>query len=203
MSQSSIEWAKKKVTVPCSFSAKALWAFVKNAYFKSIYPTWAPVHECMHLRLVHSIYIGIKGDPLGLFILIRWWVLGAIILNKSGPFTLQGTIDALLEHENTLQQQHENVLVVCHDQKPRSPAPTSAKLKGPEKPVCSLCKKPGHTVNQCWCKGGGAEGQPKDIHTSTSSSFFIIDSGASAHICAMIGHTTPLIRKSFPQSLSG
>jgi len=62
MSWSSIEWAKKKVTVPCSFSAKALWAFAKNAYFKSIYPTWAPVCECVHLRLVHTIYIGIKGE---------------------------------------------------------------------------------------------------------------------------------------------
>src|SRR5258708_24394278 len=74
---------------------------------------------------------------------------------------LQGTIDALLEHKNTLQQQHENVLVVCHDQKPRFPAPTSAKSKGPEKPVCSLCKKPVHTINQCWFEGVGAEGQLK------------------------------------------
>src|SRR5258707_14349852 len=159
----------------------------------------------------------------------EWGTIRSIILNKSGPFMLQGTMDALLEHENTLQQQHENVLVVCHDRKPRSPTPTSAKSKGPEKPVCSLCKKPGHTVNQCWCKGGGAEGQPKkrksrhnlrgrgwkdttanvvrdnqspsppanvyvlctdedallskDIHTSTDSSFFIIDSGALAHMC--------------------
>ena len=32
--------SKKKVTVPCSFLAKALWAFAKNAYFKSIY------HQC-------------------------------------------------------------------------------------------------------------------------------------------------------------
>ncbi len=27
-----------------------------------IYPTWAPVHECVHLRLVHTIYIGIKRE---------------------------------------------------------------------------------------------------------------------------------------------
>ncbi len=119
--------------------------------------------------------------------------------------------------------------MVHHDWKSRSPAPTSAKSKGPEKLVCSLCKKPGHTISQCWCEGGGAKGQlkkrksrhnlrgrgqkdtmanvvrdnqspsppsnvyvlhtdedtllSKDIHTSTDSSFFIIDSGALAHMC--------------------
>ena len=34
----------------------------------------------------------------------KWGTIRSIILNKSGPFMLQGTIDALLEHENTLQQ---------------------------------------------------------------------------------------------------
>src|SRR5260370_13877476 len=46
-----------------------------------------------------------------------------IILNKSGPFTLQGTIDALLEHKTTLWQQHDSVLMTHHDHKSRSPAP--------------------------------------------------------------------------------
>src|SRR6266446_5996444 len=40
----------------------------------------------------------------------EWSTIQSIIHNKSGPFTLQGTIDALLEHENTLQKQQENVL---------------------------------------------------------------------------------------------
>src|SRR5258706_3217246 len=55
----------------------------------------------------------------------EWGTIRSIILNKSGPFMLQGTIDALLEHENTLQQQHENVLVVLHDWKHMTPAHTS------------------------------------------------------------------------------
>ena len=45
----------------------------------------------------------------------NWNTIQSIILNKSGPFMLQGTIDALLEHETTLQQQHESVLMVHHD----------------------------------------------------------------------------------------
>src|SRR5260370_30057570 len=54
----------------------------------------------------------------------NWNTIQSIILNKSGPFTLQGTIDALLEHKTTtLQQQHESVLMVHHDRKSRSPAP--------------------------------------------------------------------------------
>src|SRR5260370_5267923 len=39
----------------------------------------------------------------------------SIILNKSGPFMLQGTIDALLEYNTILWQQHQSVLIVCHD----------------------------------------------------------------------------------------
>src|SRR5258708_24106101 len=53
----------------------------------------------------------------------NWNTIHSIILNKSSPFTLQGTIDALLEHETTLWQQHENVLMVHHDHKSQSPTP--------------------------------------------------------------------------------
>ena len=48
-------------------------------------------------------------------LLTDWNTIHSIILNKSGPFTLQGTIDALLEHETTLWQQHDSVLMVHHD----------------------------------------------------------------------------------------
>src|SRR6266436_737376 len=34
----------------------------------------------------------------------EWSLICSIILNKTGPFTLQGTIDSLLEYENTLKQ---------------------------------------------------------------------------------------------------
>src|SRR5260370_5452009 len=52
----------------------------------------------------------------------NWNTIRSIILNKSSLFTLQGTIDALLEHETTLRQQHDSVLMVCHDHKSCSPA---------------------------------------------------------------------------------
>jgi len=45
----------------------------------------------------------------------NWNTIHSIILNKSGLFTLQGTIDALLKHRTTLRQQHDSVLMVHHD----------------------------------------------------------------------------------------
>src|SRR6266478_4373303 len=89
----------------------------------------------------------------------NWNTIWSIILNKSGPFMLQGTIDALLEHETTLQQQHESVLMVHHDQKSRSPTPPNAAHRAPNKVICSNCKIPGHSINTCQFEGGGAEGQ--------------------------------------------
>src|SRR5260370_6888857 len=87
----------------------------------------------------------------------KWGTIQSIILNKSRPFTLQGTIDALLEHKNTLQQQHENVLVVCHDCKSQSPAPPNVP-RPPNRLICSNCKIPGHSINTCHFEGGGLEG---------------------------------------------
>src|SRR5260370_8707627 len=69
-----------------------------------------------------------------------WNTIWSIILNKSGAFMLQGTIDALLEHETNLQQQHESVLMVCHDQKSRSPTPLNVVHRAPNKVICSNCK---------------------------------------------------------------
>src|SRR5260370_27205565 len=89
----------------------------------------------------------------------NWNTIHSIILNKSGPFTLQGTIDALLEHETTLQQQHDSVLMVHHDCKSRSPAPPNVVHRAPNRLICSNCKIPGHSINTCHFEGGGAEGQ--------------------------------------------
>src|SRR5260370_42306482 len=88
-----------------------------------------------------------------------WNTIWSIILNKSGPFTLQGTINAPLEHETTLQQQYESVLIVCHDQKSRSPTPPNAVHRAPNKVICSNCKIPGHSINTCHFEGGGAKAQ--------------------------------------------
>ena len=77
----------------------------------------------------------------------EWSIICSIILNKSRLFTLQGTIDALLEHENTLWKQQENVLMACHDWKFKSPAPPSNKSVGSDRPICSNCKRPGHTID--------------------------------------------------------
>src|SRR6266850_5249929 len=89
----------------------------------------------------------------------NWNTIWSIILNTSSPFMLQGTIDALLEHETTLWQQHENVLMVHHDHKSQSPAPPNVVPRAPNRPICSNCKIPGHSINTCCFEDGGAEGQ--------------------------------------------
>src|SRR5260370_9237208 len=66
-----------------------------------------------------------------------WNTIRSIILNKSSPFTLHGTIDALLEHQTTLQQQHESVLMVHHDRKSCSPAPPNMVPKASNRQICS------------------------------------------------------------------
>src|SRR6266478_5540503 len=160
----------------------------------------------------------------------NWNTIWSIILNKSGPFMLQGTIDALLEHETTLQQQHKNVLMVHHDHKSQSPTPPNAVSRAPNRLICSNCKILGHSINTCHFEGGGAKGQnpkkkrlrpnlhsrgqkeatahivqenhspspPSNVYmlhadedallsneadSSTNSPFFMIDSGATAHMC--------------------
>src|SRR5258708_36456533 len=41
-----------------------------------------------------------------------WSTLNTIILNKSGPLSLQDTIDSILEHKTTLCQQQERAMIV-------------------------------------------------------------------------------------------
>ena len=153
----------------------------------------------------------------------EWSLICSIILNKTGPFTLQGTIDSLLEYENTLKQDQGVALAACQGQKLKSSPPKS----GHSKVVCTNCKKEGHSIEKCWSVGGGAKGQglkkkqsksnvkskhgqgqanvSKDNSSSTishsililhsekdvlqdtpshsNSMYFIIDSGASTHMC--------------------
>src|SRR6266481_6179146 len=155
----------------------------------------------------------------------EWSLIHSIILNKTGPFTLQGTVDSLLEYENTLKQDQGAALVAHQGQKLKSSPPKS----GHSKVICSNCKKEGHSIERCWSVGGGAEGQglkkkwsksnvkskcgkgqaniSKDNSSSTvshsililhsekdvlllqdtpshsNSMYFIINSGASAHMC--------------------
>src|SRR5258708_9690583 len=67
----------------------------------------------------------------------EWSLIHSIILNNTSPFTLQGTVDSLLEYENTLKQDQGVALVACQGQKSKS------------------C----HSIERCWSVGGGAEGQ--------------------------------------------
>src|SRR5260370_32644500 len=120
----------------------------------------------------------------------NWNTIHSIILNKSGPFTLQGTIDALLEHETALHQQHENVLMVHHDHKSHSPVPPNMVPKASNRPICSNCKILGHSINTCHFEGGGAEGQaPKkkklrpNLHNRTRKE-------TTAHV-AQENHSSP------------
>src|SRR5260370_28626192 len=111
-----------------------------------------------------------------------WNTIWSIILNKSGSFTLKGTIDALLEHETTLQQQHESVLMVHHDQKSRSPTPPNVVHRAPNRVICSNCKIPGHSINTCHFKGGGAEGQNPKNKKSRSNLHSRDQKEATVHI---------------------
>src|SRR5258708_1981076 len=85
----------------------------------------------------------------------EWSLIRSIILNKTGAFTLQGTIDSLLEYENTLKQDQGAAHAAHQGQKSKSSPPKS----GHSKVVCTNCKKEGHSIERCWSVGGGAEGQ--------------------------------------------
>ncbi len=88
----------------------------------------------------------------------KWNTIHDIILNKTGKFSLQATIDALLEHETVLKHDQENALISSQSSKLKLFF-SNPDSKGTEGPTCSNCKRPGHTVDHCWAKGGGAEGK--------------------------------------------
>jgi len=88
----------------------------------------------------------------------KWNTICNIILNKTGKFSLQATIDALLEHEMVLKHDQENALILSQSSKLKLFF-SNPDSKGTEGPTCSNCKRPGHTVDHCWAKGGGAEGK--------------------------------------------
>jgi len=64
---------------------------------------------------------------------LEWSTIHSIILNKTGPFTLQGTINSLLEHENTLKQEQGEALMVWQGQKSRS---STLKPSSSSKVIC-------------------------------------------------------------------
>src|SRR5260370_21058175 len=88
----------------------------------------------------------------------KWNTICDIILNKTGKFSLQATIDALLEHEMVLKHDQENALISSQSSKSKLFF-LNPNSKGTEGPTCSNCKRPGHTVDHCCAKGGGAEGK--------------------------------------------
>src|SRR5258705_9005286 len=47
----------------------------------------------------------------------EWNTICDIILNKTGKFSLQATIDALLEHETVLKHDQENALILSQSSK--------------------------------------------------------------------------------------
>jgi len=50
-------------------------------------------------------------------LLSKWNTIHDIILNKTGKFSLQATIDALLEHKMVLKHDQENALVSSQSSK--------------------------------------------------------------------------------------
>jgi hypothetical protein len=123
-------------------------------------------------------------------------------------------IGQIIREEKTIknEQNHTAVLLAKSTKQPEKGSKQERKpKKSRECPRCTNpnCKRIGHTIERCWAEGGGAEGQgPSKIpdgqstsksnkkdtkvdvlmaeeHTgSTSSSEWIVDSGASSHICA-------------------
>jgi len=98
-------------------------------------------------------------------LLSKWNNIHDIILNKTGKFSLQATIDALLEHEMVLKHDQENALVSSQSSKSKLFF-LNPDSKGTEGPMCSNCKRPGHTMDHCWAKGGGAEGKGPKMRPS-------------------------------------
>src|SRR6266436_3218398 len=88
----------------------------------------------------------------------EWSTLHTIILNKSGSLSLQDTIDLILEHETTLQQQQESAMIVHNRLKSQSPTLPNVKSQNNKKSFCTNCKNEGHNITQCWSEGGGSEG---------------------------------------------
>ena len=89
----------------------------------------------------------------------KWSTLCMIILNKSESLSLQDTINSILEHETTLQQQQESAMITQNRPKSRSPALPNTKSKNTMKPFFTNCKNEGHNIAQCWSEGCRAEGQ--------------------------------------------
>ena len=97
--------------------------------------------------------------------LSEWNTICNIILNKTRKISLQATIDALLEHEMVLKHDQENALVLSQSSKSKFFF-SNPDSKGTEGPTCSNCKRPGHTMDHCWAKGGGAEGKGPKMRPS-------------------------------------
>src|SRR5258708_9772906 len=83
-----------------------------------------------------------------------WSTLHTIILNKSGSLSLQDTIDSILKHKTTLQQQQESVMIVHNRLKSQSPTLPNVKSQDNKKSFCTNCKNEGHNIAQCWLVGG-------------------------------------------------
>jgi len=152
--------------------------------------------------------------------------LKTILLTTDTPPGLQDTIDTIQSHETQLRQESENALLSRSSHHKRMKSKSQPNLT--DKARCSNCQKSGHSIEQCWSVGGGAEGtgpkrergkpkgkqEPKresrahvardsrssspvvyvartdeDAFVATSSqdrssvANFIVDSGASMHMC--------------------
>ena len=88
----------------------------------------------------------------------EWDNICDTILNQSRSFTLQGTVNTLLEHETILKDKQQNALLTCHGHKSK-PGTSNPKSKGTGHPMCTNCNHQGHMIERCWDVGGGAEGQ--------------------------------------------
>src|SRR5258707_2569659 len=130
----------------------------------------------------------------------EWSLIHSIILNKTSLFTLQGTIDSLLEYENTLKQDQGAALAACQGQKSKCwSVGGGAKGQGPKKKQSKSNVKSKHGQGQANISKDNSSStvshsililcSKEDVllsHNTPSHSnsiYFIIDSRASAHMC--------------------
>src|SRR5260221_242100 len=99
----------------------------------------------------------------------EWDNICDTILNQSRSFTVQGTVNTLLEHETILKDKQQNALLTCHGHKSK-PGTSNPKSKGTGHPMCTNCNHQGHMIERCWDVGGGAEGQGPKGNKSMSDS---------------------------------
>lgn len=123
--------------------------------------------------------------------------------HQHGSISSDSVVKAALAEEERRKKGLGLTAMFTHISKPKHSSGKSSandskgKKKKDKGPPCQNCAKPGHTKQECWAKGGGAEGtgphQKRRASVSTiyalpavdnrsSGNSWLLDSGASRHM---------------------